>query len=418
MSTDKSSLSIFRLKRTLDSLASKTGRHTELVSLYVPPDRQISDVMNNLRQELGTASNIKSKVTRKNVLDAIEKVIQRLKLFKKPPENGLVIFSGAIPQNGAGSEQIETYVLTPPEPITIYYYRCDSKFYIEPLRELVTEKDTYGILVMDGNGAAFATLKGRRLDIVEKITSGIPGKHRAGGQSARRFERLREAQVNEYYKRVGEHGNNIFLKIQDLKGIIIGGPGPTKSDFEGGDYLHYTLKGKVLGIVDAAYVDEQGMKEVVEKSPQILQKVRYFEEKKLVQEFLYELGHDTGLATYGEEEVRRHLSNGLLRLLLLSEELDRVRAETKCTNCGYSEEQTIKSSEIQKKSDEVASKICPKCGTQNLTVADTKDVIDELAEIAEKTGTAVELISTGTEEGVELEKSFGGVAGILRFKQL
>lgn len=416
MSMDKSSLSMFRLKRTLDSLASKKGRHTELISLYVPPDRQISDVMNNLRQELGTASNIKSKTTRKNVLDAIEKVIQRLKLFKRPPKNGLTIFCGAIPQNGVGSEQMETYVLTPPEPITLYYYRCDNKFHIEPLRELLGEKDTYGILVIDGDGAAFATLKGRRLEIVKKITSGIPGKHRAGGQSARRFERLREAQVNEYFKRVGEHAGSIFLKIPDLKGIIIGGPGPTKDDFESGDYLHYTLKSKLLGIVDTAYVDEQGMKEVVEKSPEILQKVRYFEEKKLVQDFLYELGHETGLATYGEEEVRRHLSNGSLRLLLLSEELDRVRVKIMCMNCGYVEEQTVRSSEIQKKSDEIATKACPKCGTQSLTVEDTKDVIDELAEIAEKTGTAVELISARTEEGVELEKSFGGVAGILRFK--
>ena len=416
MSMDKSSLSIFRFKRTLDSLASKRGRHTELISLYVPPDRQISDVMNSLKQELGTASNIKSKATRKNVLDAIEKVMQRLKLFKKPPKNGLVIFCGAIPQNGAGSEQIETYVLTPPEPITLYYYRCDNKFHIEPLRELLKEKDTYGILVMDGNGATFANLRGRRLEVVKKITSGIPGKHRAGGQSARRFERLREAQVKEYYKRVGEHANNVFLKIPDLKGIIIGGPGPTKSDFESGDYLHYTIKSKILGIVDTAYLDEQGLKEVVEKSSEILQKVRYFEERRLVQDFLYELGHETGLATYGEEEVRRHLSNGSLKLLLLSEGLDRVRAKITCMSCGYAEEETIRSSEIQKKSDEVDNKPCPKCSVQNLKVEDTKDVIDELAEIAEKTGTAVELISTRTEEGVELEKSFGGVAGILRFK--
>lgn len=416
MSMDKSSLSMFRFKRTLDSLASKKGRHTELISLYVPPDRQISDVMSSLRQELGTASNIKSKETRKNVLDAIERVMQRLKLFKRPPKNGLVIFCGAIPQNGAGSEQMETYVLTPPEPITLYYYRCDNKFYIEPLRDILKEKDTYGILVIDGNGATFANLRGRRLEVVKKITSGIPGKHRAGGQSARRFERLREAQVHEYYKRVGEHANSVFLKIPDLKGIIIGGPGPTKNDFESGNYLHYTLKNRILGIVDTAYVDEQGLKEVVEKSPEVLQRVRYFEEKKLVQDFLYEIGHETGLATYGEEEVRRHLSNGSLRLLLLSEGLDKVRAKIRCTNCGYSEEQTIRSSEIQKKSDEVTNEPCPKCGVQNLTLEDTKDIIDELAEIAEKTGTAVELISTGTEEGVELEKSFGGVAGILRFK--
>jgi len=119
-------LELFRLKRTLDTLASKEGRGTELVSLYIPPGRQISDVMNMLRQEYGTASNIKSTTTRKNVQDAIVKSQQRLKLFKKVPE-------------------------------------------------------TYGILLIDASAATFATLQGRRLEILRKETSGVPGKTRAAG---------------------------------------------------------------------------------------------------------------------------------------------------------------------------------------------------------------------------------------------
>ena len=86
MSYKQTSLQRFRLKRAVDALASKEGRGTELVSLYVPPDRQVSDVIDMLKQEYGTASNIKSDITRKNVQDAITKVSQRLKLFKKVPE--------------------------------------------------------------------------------------------------------------------------------------------------------------------------------------------------------------------------------------------------------------------------------------------------------------------------------------------
>ncbi|MFZ1039666.1 MAG: peptide chain release factor 1, partial [Candidatus Bathyarchaeia archaeon] len=59
----KTSLELFRLKKTLMTLASKEGRGTELVSLYVPPGKQISDVINMLRDEYGTASNIKSTTT-------------------------------------------------------------------------------------------------------------------------------------------------------------------------------------------------------------------------------------------------------------------------------------------------------------------------------------------------------------------
>ena len=198
----KTSLELFRLKRTLMKLANKRGRGTELVSLYVPPGKQISDVLNMLRDEHGTASNIKSTTTRKNVMDAIVKVQQRLKLFKKVPQNGLVIFCGAIPQNGAGSERIETYVISPPEPTHVYLYRCDARFHTEHLEEMIREKDTYGILLVDSSAATLATLQGRRLRIVREMTSGVPGKTRAGGQSARRYERLREMRLQEYFTRV------------------------------------------------------------------------------------------------------------------------------------------------------------------------------------------------------------------------
>lgn len=412
----KTSLELFRLKKTLQTLASKEGRGTELVSLYVPPGKQISDVINQLREEYGTASNIKSTTTRKNVLDAIVKVQQRLKLFKEPPENGLVIFCGAIPQNGAGSERIETYVITPPEPIHINLYRCDARFHTEYLQEMLREKETYGILLIDSSGATIATLQGRRLDIVRQLTSGVPGKTRAGGQSARRYERLREMRLQEYFTRVGEHANEIFLPIENLKGIILAGPGPTKDDFEKGEYLNYQLKNKIIDVIDTAYVEEQGVKEVVEKAPEVMRKVRYIEERKIMQQFLYEVGHDTGKITYGEEEVRRALESGAVNILLLSEGLEMTRVTVKCSACGYQEQHTVKNKTMQEFEQSLAGKACPKCGATSLSITDKEDVVDDFARLAEYTNTQVEIISTETEEGQMLKNSFGGVAAILRFK--
>ncbi|MCW8801867.1 MAG: peptide chain release factor 1, partial [Candidatus Bathyarchaeota archaeon] len=82
MSTKQDSLLRFRLKRNLDRLAARSGRGTELVSLYVPPGRQVSEVVSMLNNEYGTATNIKSNTTRKNVQDAITRVTQRMKMFK------------------------------------------------------------------------------------------------------------------------------------------------------------------------------------------------------------------------------------------------------------------------------------------------------------------------------------------------
>jgi peptide chain release factor subunit 1 len=417
LSHKRTSLQRFRLKKILEILSSKEGRGTELVSLYVPPEKQISEVSQMLRDEWGTASNIKSNTTRKNVQDAITKVIQRLKLYKKVPKNGLVLFCGAIPQNGIGSEKIEgPYTLIPPEPIGIYLYRCDSKFHTQHLTDLLKYTVTYGILLLDSSGATFATLKGQRVEIVQDITSGIPGKHRAGGQSARRFERIREAQLNEFFKRIGNYANEIFLSITDLKGIIIGGPGPTKYDFEKEGYLDYRLKDMIVNKIDTGYIGEQGVEEVFEKAPEIVKNVRYIEEKKAIQKFLYEIGHDTGLATYGEREVRRSLNSGLISTLFLSEALENVRVKVECSTCSKIKYHTMKQTKTSDFQNNIGNISCLKCGVQTLHITEEKAIIEELAELAEKSSVNVELISTHSEEGQMLWKSFGGIAAILRYK--
>jgi peptide chain release factor subunit 1 len=414
----KSSLELFRLRKTINALAGKEGSHTELITIYVPPDKQISDALNLLRNEYGTASNIKSNVTRKNVLDAIVKAQQKLKLFKDPGEKGIVIFTGALPQEGGGpgTERMESYVIVPPEPIRIFLYRCDSRFHTEHLQEMLREKETFGILLVDASDATIATLQGKRLDIIRQMHSGVAGKTRAGGQSARRYERLRDMQLNEYFTRVGNHANDIFLPIDTLKGIIVGGPGPTKYDFEKGAYLNYQLKNKIIDILDTAYVEEQGVKEVVDKAPEIMKKVRYIEEKEIMQKFLYEVGHDSGFITYGESEVRRLMNMGAVRMVLLSEDIDMVRVTVKCSACNTQEEHTVKGKDLADFEKGIVGKLCNSCKAPSLTVVDKKDLVDDIADLAQLTNTEVEVISTETEEGQMLKNAFGGIAAMLRFK--
>jgi peptide chain release factor subunit 1 len=210
--------------------------------------------------------------------------------------------------------------------------------------------------------------------------------------------------------------NEIFLPIDTLKGIILAGPGPTKYDFQKGEHLNYQLKNKILDVVDTAYVEEQGVKEVVEKAPEIMRKVRYIEEKELMQKFLYEVGHDTGLITYGEAEVRRALQSAQVRTLLLSEGLDLTRVTIKCSACGYSEQHTVKNPDLSTFEQSLSGKPCPKCGAPSLTIEEKTDIIDDLAQLAELSNTDVEVISAETEEGQMLKNAFGGIAAILRFK--
>jgi peptide chain release factor subunit 1 len=176
------------------------------------------------------------------------------------------------------------------------------------------------------------------------------------------------------------------------------------------------LKDRILDVIDTSYVEEQGVKEIVDKAPDIMRKIRYIEEKKLIQQFLYEIGHDTGLVTYGEEEVRRALETGAVRILLLSDEVDKVRVTLKCNACGFQEQQTLKTQMFIGLEQSLAGKPCPKCKAPALLVAETQDVIEDFAQLAEYTNAEVEMISGESEEGQMLKNSFGGIAAILRFK--
>ncbi|MDI6644281.1 MAG: peptide chain release factor aRF-1 [Methanobacteriaceae archaeon] len=404
-----SSKELYEFKRTISELSDKKGRGTELVSVYIPPDRQVSDVVKHMREELSQSANIKSKQTKKNVQSAIEVIMQRLKLFPKPPEKGLVLFVGMIPKGGPGTEKMETYVFEPPEPIKTYTYHCNSEFFLEPLEEMLGDKEVYGLAVIDRKEATIAVLKGKRVDIVKTLTSGVPGKHKAGGQSQRRFDRLIDLAAHEFKKRIGETINEAFLAIPEMEGVIIGGPGHTKEEFVKGDYLHHEIKKKIITTVDTSYTGDFGIREVIEKSMDVLTEIDVMREKKLVQRFLGELVSDEGLASYGEAEVRKNLQMGAVEILLLSEDINSRRDSFECPSCGFIQEKTFK--ESQNESEE----ICSQC-SEKMNLTETKDVIDDFVDMAEEVGSEVEIISTETEEGMQLLKAFGGIGAILRYR--
>ena len=118
------SVRLYKVRKLISELSNKEGRGTELVSLYIPPKKAIHEAIANLREEWGTAGNIKSDTTRNHVQDALTRAMQRLKLYRTAPDTGLVIFSGALPTNGPGSEVVNVWEIVPPKPVTNYLYAC------------------------------------------------------------------------------------------------------------------------------------------------------------------------------------------------------------------------------------------------------------------------------------------------------
>src|SRR3989344_9696298 len=117
----------FQIKKIVKELKTYRAPHTEFVTVYIPQDYEMTKITQHLAEEQGTASNIKSAVTRKNVQGALEKMIQHLRNYARTPENGLAIFSGNIAA-GEGKQDFRAWSLEPPVPLKTRIYRCDKMF--------------------------------------------------------------------------------------------------------------------------------------------------------------------------------------------------------------------------------------------------------------------------------------------------
>jgi peptide chain release factor subunit 1 len=406
-------LARYTFQRKMDEIATARGRATELISLYIPPGKQLSDVMAYLRNEYAQSSNIKSRTTRKNVMWAIESLMGRVRQFKEPPKNGVAFFVGSKAVGADKSEPV-TFIVEPPEPLNTYLYRCDSTFFLDPLLALVQEPELWGLIVLDRAEVTLGFLRGKRTETVRNKQSQVPSKHGRGGQSQHRFERLIEHAAHDFFVRVGEMANEIFLPKKDsLKGILVGGPGATKEFFVKEGFLHYELQQKVVQpLFDTGYTDEYGLKELVEKAIQTIHGLEVHDEKRLVQRFLNEVRKsEAGLASYGEQEVLAALDAGAVDTLLVSEGLRKKRVHFRCSSSGDEFTRTLPDADV----DKVASAPCPKCGGSPPEVVSEEDYVEQLFRKAEASSASVRLVSTESEEGEMLSKAFGGVAAILRY---
>ena len=412
MSDAATSFETYKIKQSIERLERKKSFNgaTCLVTLYMPHGTSIPDVTNQLTDERGTAANIKSKQTGKAVVAALSSILSRLKQIRDLPKNGLVIFCG---QTQSG--KVEYWPITPTEPIARKMYVCDSRFHTEYLRDQLQEKDQYGLMVIDRGSAAFALLRGNHMTFLRNMTSFVPGKHGKGGQSQRRIQRGTEVLAQEHLKRAGVIASKLFLEVEDLKGIVVGGPALAKDQFVRGNNLDYRLVDKVIGTVDVGYTGEQGITELMEKSTELLKDVRYLEEKKMVQLFLRELGKDTGMVAYGQKEILKAIDLGAVKTLLISEEMDVFQVNVVCPQCGFKKQDNVKARDMVEYEEGLIKSNCPECNSSKLTIDESVDFVEELGRKALETGANIEIISIDTEEGIILFKSFGGLVALLRY---
>lgn len=372
--SDEEYIETWKMKKLIQRLRDCRGNGTSMISLIIPPNTQISQINKLLTEEYGTATNIKSRVNRLSVLDAITSTQQRLKLYTKIPPNGLLLFCGTI-LTPEGKEKRVTIDFEPFRPINTSLYMCDNRFHVEGLSELTQDTECFGFIIVNGDSCLFGTLKGNTREVLYSFTVELPKKHGRGGQSALRFARLRMEARHNYLRKVAELATQYFITDDqcNVRGLVLGGSADFKTDLSKSDMFDARLQNKVLVIVDVAYGGDSGFHQAIHLASESLGNVRYVREKKLILQFFTEIDIDSGKVCFTVSDTIRALELGAVDTLIVWEQSPNM-------------------------------------------IHDNVPFVEWIAEHYKEFGAKLEFVTDCSQEAHQFVRGFGGIGAILRWK--
>jgi peptide chain release factor subunit 1 len=396
-------IELWKMRKLIKNLSSAKGNGTSIITLALPPNKSLLYVNSMLTNEYGTATNIKSRVNRLSVLSAITSTQNKLKQYKSIPKNGLVIYCGTVLMEGNKEKKV-IYDIIPFKPINKFIYVCDSKFHTEILEDVLNSEERYGFIVMDGNGALYGTVCGNHQEVLHKFTVDLPKKHKAGGQSALRFSRLRMEARNNYTRKVGEFATHYFINnnLPNIKNIILAGSADFKTELYNSQHLDPRLKKIVIKLVDIAYGGINGFNQAIRLSEDLLDNVKLIEEKKLLESYFYEITIDSGKYCFGIEHIMQALELGGIEKLIVWDDLELMMYILIDSN----QKEIIKYKNKKQHIDFIDS---------NMTIKEIIPWIEWIAENYKNYGTELVFITDKSSEGTQFVKGFGGIGCILRW---
>ena len=255
----------------------------------------------------------------------------------------------------------------------------DSSPYIRPLARIQDEWESFTLVLVSSNNAKIYSISLGKIEVTKKLSADIINKHKKGGCSQARFNRIRKGAISAFLSDVVE----ALQKIADEQ-IIVAGPGTTKNQFI--DMLTKDIKDRIVDIIDISLEDE---KKLLKESIYLISEIEQRKSQEAVQQLREEILKD-GLAVYGLEDTLNAVKNGQVELLVIEKDY-KLRGWI-CENC-----QAVK---------EGIKNTCPYCGKKTSEV----DVLEEILEFAERTDAEIEF--TDDEEIANL----GHIGAILRFK--
>ena len=356
---------IYKLSEVLKNLSEVYDKNTQNTFVSVYLNKQTYEKF--LHQREATCISILKEEEQKNFTQTLEQVKE---FIQKNKFSNIAIFA---------SNKYNFFKVVPLSIKVNNSLIVDSSPYIRPLARIQDEWESFTLVLLNSHYAKIYSISLGKVDREKNLSKDIINRHKKGGQSQARFQRIRKGAIHAFLSEVAEY----LVKVTD-KQIVIAGPGTAKIQFK--ELLPKHLQDRIVDIIDIGIDNE---KEIFEESMDVISEKEEKKSHKAVEKLKQEILRDD-LAVFGIDETFQAAKNGQIDLLII--EKDYKIKGCLCEHC-----QILNAGPI---------KDCKVCGEPTTEV----DVIEEILEFAERTDAKVEF--TDDEEISNL----GHIGAILRYK--
>ncbi|KAJ2785512.1 translation termination factor eRF1 [Coemansia javaensis] len=381
-----------------------------MVSLVLPPRKQLVRIHEFLVAKCSRASKIKVPLNRKLVVSAIESIQQRLRTYSAIPPNGLAIYCGtyAVCDGGPRKHIVD---FEPFRPINTTVFLCDDRFHVEALEELLQADRRFGFIVADGSGCLYGAVRGKAREVLHRFSVVLPKKSPHGGLSAQRFGRIREEKRRVYIQKVARDAAHVFIADNEMcvDGLVLAGAADIKNDLQKSDAFDPRLAAKVVATVDVSCGGEAGLNQAIRLSQEHLGSARAAQEQQLIDAYFDEAARDPGRVVRGIEATLEALDAGAVETLIVWEDLEASRVVL-CDGRGRESVRFLRPAQEQGRAG------FRDAGTgAPMRVVAREPMLEWLAEAYCQRGASLEFVSDGSARGAQFVRCCGGIGGILRW---
>jgi len=213
---------------------------------------------------------------------------------------------------------------------------------------------------------------------------------------------------HHYITKVAECATAAFISndVPNVKGLIIAGSADFKTELEKSDFFDQRLRPVFLRLVDISYGGEAGFNQAIELSSGDLSKVKFVNEKKVIQKFMDEIAKDSGKYVFSLKDTMDAITQGAVETLIIWENLEVLRLDLKSLT-GECKSKIIKSSEFK------GNKFSDDDG--DYEVVEYTTLTEWYLEEYKNYVKYLEIITDKSSEGNQFVKGFGGIGGILKY---